>query len=64
MNKVDRLLKKLDKARSETLAKPPVRLATKYKHYKTTKTKAEQAIQNIERINRNAKVIIIKKGKV
>ena len=62
MNKVDRLIKKLEKARIETLTNPPKKLSSKYKHYVTTKTITEKAIQNIERINRKAKITIIKVG--
>ncbi len=56
MNKLDRLIRKVNKARAKDLRTTPVRLSKFHKHYSTTKTSAEQAIQNIERINRNAPV--------
>ena len=60
MDNVDRLLE----AQKKDRAKPPKRLASKYRHYLTNMTKAERDIRNIEKINRNAPIKIIKKGKV
>ena len=60
MDNVDRLLE----AQRKDRAKPPKRLSSKYRHYVTTTTIAEKAMRNIERINRNAPIKIIKKGKV
>ncbi len=57
MKKLDRILRMIEEARKKDLAKPPKKLSSKYTHYVTTKTRHEQAIQNAERINRNAPVI-------
>ena len=56
MNKLDRLIRKVNKARAKDLRTTPVRLSTFHRHYKTTKTRAEKTNQDIERINRNAPV--------
>ena len=60
MKKLDRILKMMEEARKKDLAKSPKKLSAKYTHYVTTKTKSEQAVQNIERINRNSPVITYK----
>ena len=60
MKKVDRLIKKLQDARAKDLRTNPVRLSKFHTHYSTTKTRSEQAVQNIERINRKQPIKITK----
>jgi|6_EtaG_2_1085325.scaffolds.fasta_scaffold22310_1 5'-deoxynucleotidase YfbR-like HD superfamily hydrolase len=60
MKKLDRIIRLVEEARRKDLAKPPKKLSAKYTHYVTTKTKSEQAVQNIERINRNSPIITYK----
>ena len=64
MDNIDKILNRLLEAQKKDQAKPPKRLASKFRHYVTTTTIAEKAMRNIERINRNAPIKIIKKGKV
>ena len=56
-----KLVKELKAARAKDLKARPVRLSAVRRHYTTTKTKAERALQEAERINRNAPVLIIKR---
>lgn len=56
-DKLDKLIKRMQDARKEDLAKPAVRLSKNHRHYKTTTTSAERDMRKIERINRNAPVV-------
>ena len=56
MKKLDRLMKEWKKAYSADLRKPPKRLSSKYTHYITKMTKAEQDVLTIEKINKNAPI--------
>jgi len=60
MNKTDRLIKKIKAARAKDLQTTPVRLSTKYRHYTSTTSKHEQAVREIEKINRKQPVTITK----
>ena len=54
--KLDKLIKQLQDARAKALTTSPVRLSTLHKQYTTTKTLADQEMQRINRINRNAPI--------
>ena len=57
MTRLERLIRDLEKARSERLSNPPKRLSTKYRHYKTRMTTAEREMRRIEKLNRDAPII-------
>ena len=60
MKKIDRLVRLLEEAKRKDSIRQPVRLATKYRHYINTTSKHEQAVREIEKINRRQPVTITK----
>ena len=59
MNKLDKFIEALAEAHEESQKTKAVKLSTLHKQFTTTKTEAEENLQAINRINRNAPVKII-----
>ena len=59
-NRLDKAIRMLEEARSQDLAKTPVRLNTKYKHFKGGTSQLEKELRIAEKINRNAPIKVYK----
>jgi len=62
MDALDETIKAVEAAIQKDFKNKPVRLSTLHTQYKKTSSEFQRAVKNIEKINRNAEVIIIKKG--
>ena len=59
-NALDKAIKMLTEARSQDLAKTPVRLHPKYKHFIGRTSQLEKDLRDAEKINRNAPLKVYK----
>ena len=61
MSDAAKVVEAFKSARAKDLKTRQARLSSLRRHYTTTKTKAQRDLQEAERINRNAPVLIIKR---